>query len=71
MHLLLFLTPQAKTEVVLGMVAFTFVGGWTSGWLNEKPGSGSILPGWIAHGAANLVAYFAFAALSAGLLSLP
>jgi len=71
MHLLLFLIPQAKTEVVLGMVAFTFVGGWTSGWLNEKLGGGSILPGWIVHGAANLVAYFAFAALSAGLLSLP
>lgn len=61
-HLLLLLVPTATAMLVLLMVVVTGLLGWVSGWLNERLGGGSILPGWVAHGAANLAAYGAIAA---------
>ena len=56
-HLLLLLLPGVATALVLAMVAATGVLGWFNGWLNERHGKGSILPGWAAHGTANLLSY--------------
>jgi membrane protease YdiL (CAAX protease family) len=60
-HLLLLLVPAARTSVVLLLALATAILGWASGWLNERRGGGSILPGWAAHAAANLLAYLAIA----------
>ncbi len=56
-HLLLLLAPDVTTGFAIGMVVFTGLMGWVNGWLNEKYGGGSILPGWAAHAAANLCSY--------------
>lgn len=34
------------------------VAGYIIGYINEKEGKGSILPGWIAHGTANVISYY-------------
>jgi membrane protease YdiL (CAAX protease family) len=34
------------------------VAGYIIGYINEKEGNGSILPGWIAHGTANVISYY-------------
>jgi membrane protease YdiL (CAAX protease family) len=60
-HLLLLLVPAASTPVVAFLVLVTGAMGWVNGWLNERLGGGSILPGWAAHGVANLCAYLAVA----------
>lgn len=60
-HLLLLLSPQATPALVATIVGFTAVSGWINGWLNERLGRGSILPGWAAHAAANLTAYLGLA----------
>lgn len=60
-HLLLLLVPAATNAVVVFIVAVTGALGWVNGWLNERLGSGSILPGWAAHATANFCAYFAIA----------
>lgn len=62
-HLLVLLAPEASPAVALWMVAFSAVTGWVNGWLNERLGNGSILPGWMAHASANSLAYFALAGL--------
>jgi membrane protease YdiL (CAAX protease family) len=64
-HLLLLLAPNVTVAFAIGMVLFTGLMGWINGWLNERHGGGSILPGWAAHGAANLCSYLgvAFATL--------
>lgn len=61
MHLLLLFIPQASPPLVVAMVAITGIGGWVNGWLNERLGNGSIVPGWIAHGLTNLISYFSIA----------
>lgn len=60
-HLLVALSPLATAGVVATLVAFTAATGFINGWLNEKRGGGSILPGWAAHAGANLIAYSAAA----------
>lgn len=62
-HLLLLLVPAASGALVLIMVFFAGVSGWINGWLNERMGDGSILPGWAAHAVANLCAYIGLAVL--------
>jgi len=37
------------------------VAGYIIGYINEKTGKGSILPGWIAHGAGNMISYYLLA----------
>jgi hypothetical protein len=33
------------------------IGAYVSVYLNEKMGDGSIIPGWISHGLANVISY--------------
>lgn len=61
-HLLVALSPLATPGLVATLVIFTSATGFINGWLNEKWGRGSILPGWTAHAAANLIAYLTAAA---------
>ena len=60
-HLLLLLSPKATLGLVLAMVVFTGATGWVMGWVNERFGKGSILPGWGMHGGGNLTAYLLLA----------
>jgi hypothetical protein len=49
--------PEAKTGAVVTLVLFTAATGWLNGWMKYRLAKGSILPGWAAHGTANLLAY--------------
>lgn len=61
-HLLLFLV---LAKVAVSALLFVFVlsttAGWIVGYIKEKIGNGSIIPGWIAHGAGNTISYFIIA----------
>lgn len=57
-HFSLLALANASLGVVLLVVMATSVLGFGAGWLNERHGGGSILPGWSLHGSANLLAYF-------------
>lgn len=61
LHMLLALTPQATGPMVAAVVLLTGAVGWVNGWLNERRGAGSILPGWASHAAANLCSYLTIA----------
>jgi membrane protease YdiL (CAAX protease family) len=56
-HLLLFIGQEFSFPMAAGVVLFTGLGGWTSGYLNERLGNGSILPSWWMHGVTNTIAY--------------
>lgn len=56
-HLLLFIGQEFSYPVAAGVVLFTGLGGWTSGFLNERVGNGSILPSWWMHGITNAITY--------------
>lgn len=59
-HLLIFLVPGApEFTLPLGAVMFFMPGlaGWLMGFLNEKIGNGSIVPGWLMHGFGNAISY--------------
>jgi len=43
------------------LVITSFAAGCIIGWIKEKRGNGSIIPGWIAHGLGNTVGYFVIA----------
>lgn len=43
------------------LVITSFAAGYIIGWIKEKRGNGSIIPGWIAHGLGNTVGYFVIA----------
>ncbi|NCN84991.1 MAG: CPBP family intramembrane metalloprotease [Sphingomonadales bacterium] len=57
-HLALLRLASASLGIVILMVIATTILGFVAGWLNERRGQGSILPGWSLHGSANLLAYF-------------
>lgn len=61
LHSVLALTPLATAAMVAGIVLFSGALGWINGWLNERLGGGSILPGWACHAAANLCSYLSLA----------
>lgn len=63
-HVLLFwsLTETSFVFLIL-LFGFTFSAGWAIGLVNEKYGNGSIIPGWIAHGLGNTLAYLILAFL--------
>ena len=56
---LLALLPAASRDA--GVIPFVLVNplvlALLAGWLNERHGGGSIVPGWLLHGGGNLVAY--------------
>ena len=60
-HLLLFIGQAFSFPIAAGVVLFTGLGGWTSGYLNERVGNGSILPSWWLHGLTNAMTYGVFA----------
>jgi membrane protease YdiL (CAAX protease family) len=57
-HILLFVGRASGFGFILFSFFVPAVGGYLSGYLNEKKGGGSILPGWLIHGTGNLIAYF-------------
>ena len=55
MHVALF--ASFVTPVPLALIgALTAANGWIVGWINEECAGGSIVPGWLLHATANLVA---------------
>ena len=56
-HLLLFTGQEFSYPIAAGVVLFTGLGGWASGYLNERLGNGSILPSWWMHGLTNAITY--------------
>lgn len=58
-HLLIFAGQEFSLALAIGIVLYPAIGGWIMGYLNERIGNGSILPGWLMHGLVNLIAYSA------------
>ena len=58
-HLLIFAGQEFSLALAVGVVFFPGLAGWIFGYLNERVGNGSILPGWLMHGLTNLIAYSA------------
>jgi len=56
-HALLFLTITENVLFLAVIFFFPAVGAYFKTYINEKMANGSIIPGWIAHGTANLVSY--------------
>jgi len=56
-HSLLFLAISKNVFFLSVIFIFPALGAWFKVYLNEKLAGGSIIPGWIAHGAGNLVSY--------------
>jgi uncharacterized protein len=62
LHLLLFLLLTNTTFIPLIFIfIFSSFAGWTIGYIKEKFASGSIIPGWVAHGLGNTLSYFIIA----------
>ncbi|WP_089874146.1 CPBP family intramembrane glutamic endopeptidase [Epilithonimonas hungarica] len=61
-HLLLF-WALTKTTIIFLLLSFlfSFIAGWTIGYIKEKYANGSIIPGWIAHATGNILSYFIIA----------
>lgn len=53
-HVALFASSVSPLPLVL-IAVVTAASGWIMGWINEECASGSILPSWMLHSAANLV----------------
>lgn len=57
-HLALFWAIVGASVVALGFIfAFSTLAGWMVGLVKTRYANGSILPGWIAHGLGNTMAY--------------
>ncbi len=57
-HLILFWALTKTTFIPLTIIfIFSTLAGWTIGYVKEKYASGSIIPGWIAHGLGNVISY--------------
>jgi membrane protease YdiL (CAAX protease family) len=56
-HLLIFTRQDFALLPAAGVLLFSGLGGWMLGYLNERIGDGSILPGWWLHGLGNTLAY--------------
>ena len=65
-HLLLVLVARVDPLVMAVLCVFAGALGWVNGWLNERRGGGSILPGFGAHATANLVTYLSIPLLFYG-----
>lgn len=59
-HLLLFLPGSNTIDIgqLIFIPVFPTMAGWLFGYINNKYAEGSILPGWIAHGVGNVIAFF-------------
>lgn len=56
-HALLFLSITKNWIFLAVIFIFPALGAYIMAYLNEKLANGSIIPGWISHGASNLIAY--------------
>jgi len=56
-HTALFALITANLVFLIVIFILPTLGAYVSGYLNEKIGNGSIYPGWISHGLANVIAY--------------
>ncbi len=56
-HVILFASITSNFFYLIAIFLFPTIGAYASVYLNEKLGQGSIAPGWVAHGLANLLAY--------------
>lgn len=56
-HTLLFMSITENVLFLVIIFVFPTVGAYFKTYINEKLAEGSIIPGWIAHGTANLVSY--------------
>ncbi len=56
-HVLLFVGITNNVYYLVVIFLLPAIGAFASVYLNEKAGQGSIMPGWLAHGLANLLAY--------------
>ena len=56
-HTVLFSLVTNNLIFLLVIFVVPGAGGYVSVYLNEKLGNGSIIPGWISHGLANILAY--------------
>jgi len=56
-HTALFLTISDNLFFLTVIFLFPAVGAYLTVYLNEKVADGSIVPGWIAHGLANIISY--------------
>jgi len=56
-HTLLFMTITSNIFFLFVIFFFPALGAYFKVYLNEKMAAGSIVPGWIAHGVGNVVAY--------------
>ena len=56
-HLLLFISITSSFFFPAFIFVFSGLGAYISAYINEKMADGSIIPGWIAHGLANVVSY--------------
>ncbi|MCB0556433.1 MAG: CPBP family intramembrane metalloprotease [Phaeodactylibacter sp.] len=56
-HLLLFLSITSSIFFLALIFLFTALGAYTIVYINEKMAGGSIIPGWISHGLANVISY--------------
>ncbi|MDO8756590.1 MAG: CPBP family intramembrane metalloprotease [Elusimicrobiota bacterium] len=57
--MVLFAAPGASIQLHLMIFISPFFLGYLAGYLNEKPGEGSIVPSWIVHGAGNFAGVLA------------
>ena len=57
LHSLLFLRITDNILFLLVIFLFPTIGAYLKTYLNEKMANGSIIPGWIAHGTGNFLAY--------------
>lgn len=57
LHTLLFMIITTNLFFLVFIFVFPSVGAYLSVYLNEKIADGSIIPGWISHGGANLISY--------------
>jgi membrane protease YdiL (CAAX protease family) len=61
-HLLLFWSlTKASFSFLIFILLFSFLAAWLIGYIKEKHGNGSIIPGWIAHGIGNTISYYLIA----------
>lgn len=57
LHSLLFLSITQNVGFLLLILLIPTLGAYVSGFLNERKANGSIIPGWISHGVANILSY--------------
>lgn len=60
LHLLLFIQvggDQLTWQSMLFLLLSPSLSGWLLGYIKERAGNGSIIPGWLAHGLGNLMAF--------------